>query len=450
MRPSLAVFLCGLCLSLAVRPPDVEMIDEMLPLYSAISLADHSGFDIPVTAQYHPHFYRTAPDGKLYPKFGPGQAVILSPFAAAGLAFSGSSSSIIDVRPIVQAGLFFGSLVVPLISVLAFRFWRHLGYSHRASALSAILLVATSELLPYSRSLFGDLSCAALGFGAFCAIGMMAGKSLIPPALAGSCLGLAVLVRPVTILFTAPFVLYAALVWKRNSVSAALCARQFLSAAVPFALFCFSFLLFNRYAFGAFFSTGYESEIFLFDLPFGVGAPHILFSLEKGFFVYSPSAALSILFWAKFHRAHRAESISAVLLFAVYVYVYAGWYASGPGNELSYGQRFLLPVLPLAYLALPECVERMRPKISGAVFGAVFTASFLVQVAGCLQTGGAFRAWAAQFESPVWPPLGYLLKSVQNPETIAVWWWRSGGVGVTIGLGLIFLAGFFCRKAVRD
>lgn len=443
--------MCGVCLTWAVRGLDPETTDEILPLYAAVSLLDHGDLDIPIRDTYHPDFYTQSPTGKTYPKFGPGQAIFLAPFAAIGRMLSEPEAAPeVRGRVIMDAALFFGSFAIPLIGVLAYGIWLNLGYASRVSAISAVLLMATSELLPYSRSLFGDVTCAGLAVGAFAALGAMKDRAGWPAFAAGLCLGVSVLVRPVTVLFLAPFVLYLLLSWKRRSAPPALLGRQLLTALIPFAMSCAALLLFNRHAYGSAFSTGYGSEMYLFDQPLSRGIPHLLVSLEKGFFIYSPSVLLSMLFWRKFHRTHPEESITAILFAVLYLVVYAGWYASSPGNELSYGQRFLLPALFFAYLALPECVQRLRRSVPGVLCGIFLLFSFAGQLTGCLQTGPVYRTWAAQFENPPAPLLGYLEMTIHDPSSIAIWWWQAGGAAVMGAVALLILFCYFAAQSARE
>ncbi len=454
MRTPLAIFLCGFCLTWAVRGRDLETIDELLPLDAAVSLLDHGDLDIPLRDTYHPDFYVASPNGKFYPKFAPGQAMVLMPFAALGKMLTPADApGVLRGHRILQTALFFGSLVVSLIGVLAYQFWLKLGYPPRASAISAVLLMATSEFLPYSRSLFGDLSCAFLAFAAFYAIFSLKEKESAAvegwSAMAGACLGFSALIRPVTVLFVAPFAFYLLLIWKRQSIPQANKRRQFFSALNTFLLPCFALLFFNRHAYGSFFLTGYGSEMYLFDQPLGQGVFHILFSPEKGFFVYSPSVLLPILFWKHFHRAHPDESAAALMVSLLYVLVYSTWYANSPGNELSYGQRFLLPVIPFMYLAMPECVVRLQKNIWSALCAGIFILSFCFQIAGCLQTGQAYRRWAEQFQSEPIRPLGQAWMSLQDPSTLAIWWGHDGLLSILSGLILIVFSFYFAPRATR-
>ncbi|OGH61874.1 MAG: hypothetical protein A3I06_16765 [Candidatus Lindowbacteria bacterium RIFCSPLOWO2_02_FULL_62_12] len=189
--------------------------------------------------------------------------------------------------------------------------------------------------------------------------------------------------------------------------------------------------------------------MFQFDEPLWRGAWHLLFSFEKGFFIYSPVVLLSLLFWRHFHRAHPQVSLAILVYAGLYLIVYSGWYASSPGKELSYGQRFLLPVVPVALLALPECLSRLRRNVWSIAAVLVLWVSFLVQAAGCLQTGLAYRNWAAQFESEPSPLVGYVLLTVRDPATIRVWWWQSGALGRSAGVALVCLAVYFAVLSVR-
>lgn len=443
-RIAIRIFLCGFCLAWAVRGVRPHTIDELLPLYSAVSLIDHADFNVPMSDFYNPFFLVTRDDGRLYPKFGPGQAVILAPLAALGrlAALCG-----VPGEPVIRIAMFFGSLAVPLIGVLAFLLWVRLGFSKRASAICALAMVATSELLPYSSTLFGDVSCALLSFAAFYMIGSLGESSRWGALTAGACLGLAVLVRPVTVIFAAPYTLYLVLVWKRTGVSAGARMRHLSCGLLSFSICAGLLLAYNRLAYGSALASGYGDEMFSFTQTLVHGIPHILISFEKGFFVYSPTVILSLVAWRHFHRRHPAESWTAMLLAVLYVYVYASWYASEPGTELSYGQRFLLPVVPFAYLALPSLVERIHRPAHRAMLWVVLGFSFLAQMGGSLIRDTVYRPWSSQFETlpPTW--MGHILMTIESPEHVAFWWWNDG-VGILSGTTLLVLSVWFAATAL--
>jgi len=226
--------------------------------------------------------------------------------------------------------------------------------------------------------------------------------------------------------------------------------RQFLAALVPLLCSGCLLLLYNRHAYGSLFSTGYQAEMFLFDQSVLAGLSHLLFSSEKGFFLYSPAVLLSLFFWNKFHRAHREESLFVLLFSILYLYVYATWYASGSGMDLSYGQRFLLPVVPLAYLALPECLVALRRGFAQASCALFVAFSFAVQIVGCLQKYKPYKSWASQYEIPPSPLQGYFSMSFPDPSSIAVWWWRMGGPATIVGIIMVVLSVIFASYAIRQ
>ena len=454
------IFLFGVCLTLCVRVDDIETTDEILSLYSAAALIHHGDFDLPVRDVYHPDFYVAAPNGKYYAKFGPGQALALAPFVALARIWINPADSLdIAGHKTVLVSMALGSVLIPLMGVLGFELWSGLGYARSVSALSAVSLMATTELLPYSRSIFGDVMCAFLSFAAFV---LLAGRCGSPPdnpghppsafriALAGAALGFAVLVRPVTVLFVPPFVLYLALVWIRSGVSSSALRAQLIAGFFGFAPFAVALLAFNAHAYGSPWSTGYRGETFQFNQSILSGAFHNLFSFEKGLLIYSPTLMLSFLFWKKFHRAHPAESTFAIVFVALYVWVYGGWYASRPGFDISYGQRFLLPTVAFCALAIPECFAWCAGMVSRSLVCAALAFGVSVQVSGCLQRGILYREWAAQYQTHVPTWMGYVLKSLAQPASIEIWWLKSGPLAALLaGVAFAALAVYFAIRAVR-
>ncbi len=438
-------------MTILVRADAPETIDELLPVYSAISLLDHGDFDLPLLDTYHSAFYVSAPNGRYYPKFAPGQAILLLPFAAAARPFLPEHSTPESRgRVYLQAALCFGHVAIPILGVLAFGFWTHLGYGSRPSAISALALMVSTELLPYSRSVFGDVSCAVLFFAAFAAIGSMADRSKLGPIGAGLCLGLAVLVRPISALFLAPFALYFLLICKRSGGGISGRAAQAGLIVFPIILCGLGLLAFNRHAYGGALSTGYGSEMFQFGVSLGEGIPHLLISLEKGLFPYSPVLLGILFFWPRFHRRCRAESVSALALAGLFLLVYGRWHAVSPGNELSYGQRFLLPIVPFLALALPEAVVCFSGKWQRCLGVGVLAGSSLIQVAGCLQQGDPYRRWASQFESVPFAPWGYTQLSIDHPAGVALWWASRGIWAFILAAVLAILAAGLAHLAATQ
>jgi hypothetical protein len=99
--------------------------------------------------------------------------------------------------------------------------------------------------------------------------------------------------------------------------------------------------------------TGYDLTIF--SPNFLQGLYKLLFSPLRGLFLYSPLLILSLPGLAWLWRRHRLEAGLATGLTCVTVLLFSVW-TSGEG--LSWGSRFLVPVVP--FLCLAPVVERAR------------------------------------------------------------------------------------------
>ena len=112
--------------------------------------------------------------------------------------------------------------------------------------------------------------------------------------------------------------------------------------------------------------TGYDLTIFSPAVWWGLYK--LLFSPLRGLFVYSPLLLLSLpgLWWL--WRRHRLEAALVVGSAGLTVLLFAAW-TSGEG--LSWGSRFLIPVVPLLCLPLAPVVER-------AMRGSLVTGGLLI------------------------------------------------------------------------
>jgi hypothetical protein len=244
------------------------------------------------------------------------------------------------------------TMVISLISVyLLYRGLLKFGYS-RAVATSSVLTGYLSSyavwyvfLEPaYSHSYeFFGISLLLFGLAGY--FQLFEKKYLFAVGIA---LGILFLIRP-------PYALVAVLVglvflWRRNLGDLV----RIVGSALPFLGI---WLVYNFVSYGSFLTTGYsqirgENFVPQFNLV------QILFSLERGWFVYSPLllvGAIGLILWWK-RSAMLAFIFTGSVLSVVLTYSFWGAWWGGYG----FGQRFLLGVVPIMIVGLAEVLNYLR------------------------------------------------------------------------------------------
>ena len=237
--------------------------------------------------------------------------------------------------------------------------------------------------------------------------------------------------------------------WVRHllSVRTVLSLSFYLIGLMPSALLLGGY---NWLRSGNPFHTGYDLTIFSPDVLGGLYK--LLFSPLRGLFVYSPVLILSLpgLIWL--WRRNRAEAGLIGGIVAVTLLLFAAW-ASGEG--LSWGSRFLVPLVPLLCLSLAPVMERaLNRDITVAVLlGALSVVSFIIQVLGVavnpwvylarlqVDLGGEFflERTAALMDFRYTQIVGQL-QSWSLTDSDVAWWQPWGFDALALGLSLVLVA----------
>jgi hypothetical protein len=116
-----------------------------------------------------------------------------------------------------------------------------------------------------------------------------------------------------------------------------------------------------------------------------------LFSPGRSIFLYSPVLLIIIFFWIKIKGALKPELLAFLLMSLIYVIFYALQYRVGApdqgivGNwhgELSWGPRYLTPLIPLGMLLVGAIYINLSKKLKLSVFYPLVAAGFLIQLLG--------------------------------------------------------------------
>src|SRR5262249_12562773 len=134
-----------------------------------------------------------------------------------------------------------------------------------------------------------------------------------------------------------------------------------------------------------------------------------LLSVGRSLFIYSPPVALALLGWPEVLRRHRAEGLLVLGACGGLFLLYVSW--SGWHGAWCFGNRFLLPSVPLLLVGLPYALLD-RPRLRDWLLGVAIAAGLIVQTLG-LAVNIAFIHHAYGYaEYPA--PLPYLFVPSQS------------------------------------
>jgi hypothetical protein len=337
-------------------------------------------------------YYATGVDGQRYSFWGPGQQVILLPFAYAGLLLEkvGMSGAQADLAAQFCAAVvlfpFLGALTVrlffhvvlllgyatriALVSALVFGFaTMHVHYTvftHEQSQVALLLLLqlwCMLKVLQTQRSVYAWGLCAAMGLCLFFRLSSAFETfSVFAVALCASVAAAPVGAR------------YAAVkIW----------IRPFIFGCGPFVA---ALAWYNAIRFGSVFETGYGiAAVTMFG---GIGAfetnpldsvPGMLFSPGKSIFFYNPVLVLLFFSLYSFFRRHLPVAIaivSAVVVNILFNSLHTTW-----AGDYAWSCRYQASVVPLLIIPLVCFFDRARGVLVRIFVWALMGASLLIQLA---------------------------------------------------------------------
>lgn len=237
---------------------------------------------------------------------------------------------------------------------LLFWFMRRLGHSARSACLAALLFAAASPAWPYARYYFSEPLAGLLSLGTLYYLwAAQAGAGLPAAAAAGALGGFTGLTRPA--------------LWPLMLLGAGLAAKgncskfRWAAGATYLLLFAPSLTLFGWYNYARFGSVfeqwpGGPNQLSVSTLPVGLYGQ--LFSPGKSVFLYCPPLIFALLGLPVLWRRERLAAGAAAAVLGYHLLLYSAW-TDWPGGWC-WGPRFLLAALPVAWLAVPSCLECLR------------------------------------------------------------------------------------------
>jgi len=335
----------------------------------------HGRIDVPEGAT------QQGPDGRFYTKNTAGQAMLALPLAAASeLAVRAAHLGAPRAELAVRFGVsFFNAVVAALLLAALYAFARRLGAGPGASLAATALLAFTTPLWVYAKSFMAEPLEAlglllALGNAALASAGGPRARPDERRRLMFSALGafVALAVKP----SMAPLVVAALLAlgfqrparWLLPLAGAALG----LAAEAAYNFACFHDALHSGY--------GSQASASAFTTPVLVGVYGLLLSSGKGLAWFAPAAWLALAGFPEMtrSRAHSSEprhgvparnAARAALAACAIALLEFGTFQHWAGDG-SWGPRFLVPVLPLAFLAVAFALEgasRARRRLAWAL-----------------------------------------------------------------------------------
>ncbi len=324
------------------------------------------------------------PDGKAYPLRGIAPVLLSAPFYILGKIIGSPAAA----GPVLIINQLLGAAGVAMV----FLFAVSLGYSLRASALTAIFYGFGTFAWPYAKISFEHIieTFFVLLTVYFVYRYSVHGK-ISSILLSGISFGFAVNTRYTSALilpaiFLMMIVHYLKKYELRDTVKyLSRDAGLFALAFLPFLGLSFWY---NYARFGSIFETGYTLQAKRLGLDFFGGTPLLtglsgfLISPGKGFFYYSPVAVLflfSIRSFLKKNPGLGASFICIILSYLLFLSKNIYWH-----GDWAWGPRYLLVITPFFILPLASLFDSSlwlkNRFVRGAVY-ALFSVSFIIQVA---------------------------------------------------------------------
>lgn len=410
------------------------------------------------------------PDGELYSRKGLGMTLLALPLVWLALLWQSLG--------LVHAALLLNPILTAWTGGLLFRTGRRLGWTRRASVVTALTFGLATLAWPYTQTFFSDPVCSFGLFGAFYGLlgySQTARKRyLLLGSLAWSVAYLARVVNLVTLplfglgllaaIFAAAPVerpdhapLPRPTSWRDGIRSLFVDHwRPLVTAVLPVVLAGLLSLWWNWARYGSVWDSGYvETERFNGVWLFGIAG--LLVGPSRGLLWYNPVLLLALGGGGWFWRKARAVLLGCMALVLIYVLLYGKWYMWHGGY--SWGPRFLVPTLPFLMLLTGPMwekwivLQRNRPTrgIVLLLMGLLVALSVAVQWLGMLVPFHLVQDYLAATVTPLFAPetftqLGYSPLILQwqflTPDNIILAWWRVGDGWQDIGwIGLLLPLG---------
>jgi hypothetical protein len=389
-------------------------------------------------------------DGHVYSKKGLALSLFAAPMYWLALHVPGIG--------LLQTTLLLNPLVTALTASFLWLTVRRLGYTRPVATILALTYGLATIAWVYAKFLFSEsLAALLLLAAAYFLLAWRQERKVLYPAGAGLGAGLAIVARANNLFLAPLFAAYLAVVLGQEVLRKRLTWQQAILPAVCFLLSLGLaggiVPLYNALRSGSPLNTGYDLSIV--QPAFLWGLYRQLLSPPHSLFIFSPILLLSLVGCPAFICRHKAEAgltLGAVILT---VFVFSTW-TSGEG--LSWGSRFLMPVVPFLMLPLVPLIARWRwwPISTGpAIFLALALLSAAIQFLGVAVNIWVYMAYlnslfpAELLEyTPIFYDYHYIpifgqISSFRLENSDVAWWqpWGFDAPAFVALLALLILSG---------
>lgn len=428
-------------------------------------------------------------DGHVYSKKGLALSLAQAPFYWLALHAPGLG--------MLQTVSLLSAVITAATGPLLFMFIRRLGFSQAVALTAALLFGTATTSFVYAKYLFSEpLAGLFLLLAAYMLFAYRQEAGLRRLFVAGLAAGLAVLTRANNLFLLPVFGLYLLwILWRSPNApsqqsptvtdrAAARPRWRPFELALPLAVFGaaagivgLGLLGYNALRSGDPLQTGYDLSLFSPNVLLGLYK--LLFSPLRGLFIYSPLLLLSLPGWWLLRRRCPAEAWLLAGLVLVTVGLFSAW-SSGEG--LSWGSRFLVPVVPVLVISLAPLLEKIispagvpaaapgrgepgpTVKALRLLLYPLLLISLFVQILGVainpwvflarLQTefGGEFflENTAALYDFRYSQPVGQVLTWSRANADLAWWRWGFDFLALGLSLSLVLVCGWLLYRAARQ
>jgi len=334
--------------------------------------------------------------GQTASKYGVGQTLVAVPFFIIGDAIS---KFFPDDKSDIIIGYFLyavNAVITSLLIAAFYGFSRYLRYPIKTSFYSSAVLGLCTICFPYARMFFmHPLTALLLLFMIFHLTNYARRQNAKDVFLSGLFFALLLLTRIDTLVIIIVIIPYYIIVHAHPNWSKCGISGRYIKDAIifffPVIVAIIAHLIINYLKFGAFRQSGYEGEGFTTTLSFGLYG--LLFSPSRSIFLYSPPLILCLMGLVRFFSKRPILSVTILSVAMLQIFFFAKWHDWHGG--LSWGPRYLLPLVPLCMLFINEIFLRFQ-KYSKQFRGLIIfiiLAGLIVQLIGVLTSFSQFNGY---------------------------------------------------------